>query len=122
MVIIPMMDVIILLESMKIITVNVFTSTADVTSTITAGGMVEPGTISSTIDTDPEKINAFDFTFTDAGSGDGQPTTIGQIVVTQGTLNDFANWAGVLGGVYITGPDLPVPRSPWNNRSYYNNI
>jgi M6 family metalloprotease-like protein len=78
----------------------------DSDSEVTAGAGAEPGTIASTVDTDGEEIAVFDFTFTDAGSGDTEPTIIDQIQITQGSANGVADWTNAIAGAYLSGTDL----------------
>ncbi|PLX19280.1 MAG: hypothetical protein C0599_11065 [Salinivirgaceae bacterium] len=78
----------------------------DSDSEVTAGAGAEPGTIASTVDTDGEEIAVFDFVFTDAGSGDTEPTIIDQIQITQGSANGVADWTNAIAGAYLSGTDL----------------
>ncbi len=84
-----------------------FTPPFDITSTVSAGAGAEPTTISSTVDTDAERIQVFDFTLTDVGApGDNLATIIDQIQITQGTGNDVANWTDAIAAAKLYGPDL----------------
>ncbi|MCF6365840.1 MAG: lamin tail domain-containing protein [Bacteroidales bacterium] len=60
-----------------------------------------PGTIASTIDTDPEAINVFEFDIFDAGTADGLPTDVTQITIVPGT-NNTADWSVVLQNAKIS--------------------
>ena len=83
------------------------TGTNDVNSTVTAGAGAEPGTIASTVDSDGEEIQVFDFIFTDVGAaGDGLATIIDQIQITQGDNNDVSDWTDAIAGAYLSGTDL----------------
>ncbi len=75
----------------------------DSNNTITAGALAEPATISSILTTAPGQP-VYDFVVTDdaAGAGDGSPTRITQLVITQGTGNDIANWTEAIAGATLT--------------------
>ena len=77
----------------------------DVTSTIVAGALSDPTSISSLVDTEPEKLSVFDFTFQDPGSGDGLSTIIDALIIEQGAANSVADWTSVIAGARIDGPD-----------------
>ncbi len=78
----------------------------DATSTVADGGGTEPTTISSLVDADGEEIAVFDFTFTDAASGDTKATILDQIQITQGSANAVADWTNAIAGAYLSGTDL----------------
>lgn len=69
-----------------------------------SGILTEPASIASTY-TSSTGLAVFDFTFTDAGSGDLLPTIIDQLVITQGSANDVADWTKAIAGAVLNGPD-----------------
>ncbi len=75
------------------------------TSTITAGALSEPSTVSSLTNASPGTA-VFDFAINEdfGAAGDGSPTRISSIVITQGTGNDIGTWTDVLavGGATLT--------------------
>ena len=79
----------------------------DTDSDVSASGtLTEPATIASVIDTEVEKVDVFDFTFTDAGTSDGEVTLIDELIVSQGSANDVADWTNAIAGAYLSGNDL----------------
>ncbi|MCF6183721.1 MAG: fibronectin type III domain-containing protein, partial [Bacteroidales bacterium] len=75
-------------------------SQVSVSSTLT-----EPATISSLVNSS-NGVQVFDFTLTDAGSGDGVATIIDQLQITQGSANGVANWTNAIAGAVLNGPDI----------------
>ncbi len=73
------------------------------TSTITAGALSEPASISSLTNTNPGTA-VFDFVINEdfGAAGDGSHTRISNIVITQGTGNDIANWTQAIAGARLT--------------------
>jgi hypothetical protein len=76
------------------------------TSKILAGPTPEPLAVSSTVDTEAERLAVFDFMLQDMGSGDNLPTIIDTLVITQGSSNQIADWNNALVAAYLFGPDL----------------
>jgi len=78
-------------------------------STITAGALAEPTTISSLIDLThtPAGKKVFDFAINDDPGGtpvsedDGNPTRISSITITQGTGNTITDWSQVFSQVQL---------------------
>ncbi len=87
-------------------TVSGTTTTASV-SVIFAGADVEPTTIASTIDTQGEAVQVFDFTIKDDGFGglneglDDSPTRINNIQITAGATNVFPTFSSVIAGAEL---------------------
>jgi len=61
---------------------------------------VDPETISSLVDTDPEAIEVFKFKITDVG-GDGVQTKVTQVTINAGS-NNTANWSNTIQGVKLS--------------------
>ncbi len=75
------------------------------TSTIHAGGMVEPSTLSSLTNTQGTASLNFDIDITDDGATPGTDmldTKITQMVFTQGTGNDVSTWTDVIAGAELS--------------------
>ncbi len=80
-------------------------STADATSSVTAGLDSEPATISSIINS-ADGLQVFDVNFSDLASGDLQATIIDNIVFTQGDNNNISDWTNAIAGAKLFGTDL----------------
>ncbi len=82
-----------------------FASAAAGLSTITAGPVAAPASLSSLVNTSGAATINFSFTITDDGaSDDSDPTLISQIVIGQGTNNDatLANWTQAIAGAELS--------------------
>jgi hypothetical protein len=83
------------------------TVTYSTTTKINVGPFVEPASFSSLFDTsigfDVNNNRVFDFNVVDdnGAGGDGTPTRITQIVITQGPGNDVVDWTQVIADVLI---------------------
>ncbi len=82
-----------------VITGDYFVNDGD--SYITPGNMYTPDTISSLTNTYSGRISVLDFTITDAGSGDGLPTLIDELVITQNSTNTVKNWKKAIAGASL---------------------
>ena len=73
-------------------------------TTITAGAGAEPLSISSVSNTQGGAVQNFDINITDDGGsgGDALSTLISQMVFTQGTGNDVANWTLAIAGAELS--------------------
>ncbi len=85
----------------------VFSGTASTTgaTTLADGVGVEPGTMSSLINTQGASALNFDVLVQDDGvtpANDALPTQLTQLVFTQGTGNDVANWSLVIEGAELS--------------------
>ncbi|MDD5477349.1 MAG: hypothetical protein PHG87_03995 [Candidatus Omnitrophica bacterium] len=70
--------------------------------TLTAGPLVEPAEISSTVDSDGARVNIFDFKVSDAGT-DGYGIPIKQIRINRNTLADTTGgWSTYIAGAKIS--------------------
>jgi len=72
-------------------------------SQLQEGTAVEPSEISSIIDNELEAFESFDFTITDAGSGDSEPTILEKIVFTKGEDNSVLDWNSAIAGAVLEG-------------------
>lgn len=68
--------------------------------------LTEPVAIATTVDTEGEKVQVFDFTLTDKGTADGLATIIDQIKITQGDNNDITDWTTAIAGAVLNGADV----------------
>lgn len=76
--------------------------TAQDDSTVAAGPLSEPATISSAAYTSDTKVSVFDFRVTDAGT-DGYATKIKQIRITRNTPTDTTGgWSSYIGGATLS--------------------
>ena len=78
----------------------------DKDSQVSAGTATEPVSISSLADSQVNSTNVFDVNFADISTVDTEPTIIDQIVFTQGTNNDVADWTDAIAGAVLTGDDI----------------
>ncbi|MFT3679551.1 MAG: T9SS type A sorting domain-containing protein [Ferruginibacter sp.] len=75
------------------------------TSTISAGSLTEPLTVSSLLNTQGAAVANFDFTITDDGispSTDFENTEVNALIITPGAGNDIADWTQVIAGAEIS--------------------
>ncbi len=81
------------------------TSLNDTDSQVSSSAILtEPLTLSSTV-TAANGIQVFDFTFTDAASGDLLATIIDQLQITQGSVNGVTDWTNAIAGAVLNGLD-----------------
>lgn len=83
------------------VTISGTYNTNDNTSSITAGAVSVPGSISSLVDIYNEKVVVGEFTINDAGSGDGLSTIIDTFNILPGNYNTISNWNDVIANLYI---------------------
>ncbi len=92
---------------------SVVTVGVGIATTITAGALPEPGTISSLVDLThtPAGLQVFDFTINDdpttpvatpANQDDGNPTRIKSITINQGTSNNVTDWTQAFAQVRLS--------------------
>jgi len=82
-----------------------YAATASGLSTITAGPVAAPATISSLVNSSVAGTTNFSFTVTDDGStNDADPTLINQIIIGQGANNSvsLANWTQAIAGAELS--------------------
>jgi DNA-binding protein Fis len=70
-------------------------------TSVAAGTLSEPSTVSSLADSAGTKVNVFDFKFTDAGL-DGFGTKLTQVVINQSGSDTAGDWSTYIGGAYLT--------------------
>ncbi|MEP2671383.1 MAG: T9SS type A sorting domain-containing protein [Cyclobacteriaceae bacterium] len=80
------------------------------TTTITSGSNFEPVTVSSLF-TNTYDVMGYDFSINEdnLGGGDGSPTRMSQIVITQGPGNTIANWTEAIAGAILYDGSFPYP-------------
>ena len=74
-------------------------------TTVEAGAVAEPATLSSLVDTQGEAVLNFDFDVTDDKDNnavDTDATLITDISISQGTGNDFVDWTTIISGAILT--------------------
>jgi hypothetical protein len=76
-------------------------TTNDFTSDIRVGATPIPNTVSSIIDTYDEKITIGEFVISDAGSGDGLPTIVDTLIISQGPFNEISDWSKSIANIYL---------------------
>ncbi len=74
-------------------------------SYISLGTLTPPGIVSSLSDSYPERISIAEFSITDAGSGDNQPTIIDSLIIVQNEFNTIPNWKKAVAGISIYNTD-----------------
>jgi len=87
-------------------TVTVHYKYMDEDTELSNGGLLDDDSISATFIGYGDRQMVFDFTISDIGTSDGNPTTIDKIVFTQGAYNQFAEWNNFIAGASLYGPDL----------------
>ena len=81
----------------------VVTSSTDSDATLTASATInEPIPLPTTIDTEAEAVNLFDFTITDGGGADGLTTDVTQIVLHTSGTADFTKVTWRLNGANVS--------------------
>jgi len=87
-------------------------------TTLTAGALVKPTTISALANTSDLKVNILDFVVTDAGT-DGYSTVIKQIALqrdtTSGTPDTTTGWLTYIAGASITDGTTVIPSNAVEN-------
>lgn len=78
----------------------------DKDSELSVGATTEPTSISSIVNSQTDAVSVIDVKFTDLATVDAEPTIIDQIIFTQGTNNEVADWTNTIAGAVLTGDDI----------------